>query len=101
MAKDFIRQQNSVIVTEGEFDMISPFQSGIKNIVAIKGTAFTEEQLQLLRRYTDTLILGLDSDFAGSNASRKSIELADSMELIHVLILGDKYKDPDEVSGVI
>lgn len=97
LAKDFIRQQNAVIVTEGEFDMISPFQAGIKNIVAIKGTAFTEEQLQLLRRYTDTLILGLDSDFAGSNASRKSIELADSMEFdIKVLTLGDKYKDPDE-----
>jgi len=97
LAKDFIRQQNAVIVTEGEFDMISPFQAGIKNIVAIKGTAFTEEQLQLLRRYTDTLILGLDSDFAGSNASRKSIELADSMEFdIKVLILGEKYKDPDE-----
>ena len=97
LAKDFIRQLNAVIVTEGEFDMISPFQAGIKNIVAIKGTAFTEEQLQLLRRYTDTLILGLDSDFAGSNASRKSIELADSMEFdIKVLTLGDKYKDPDE-----
>ena len=77
--------------------MISPFQAGIKNIVAIKGTAFTAEQLQLLRRYTDTLILGLDSDFAGSNAARKSIELADAMEFdIKVLILGDKYKDPDE-----
>jgi DNA primase len=99
LAKDFIRQQNAVIVTEGEFDMISPFQAGIKNIVAIKGTAFTEEQLQLLRRYTDTLVLGLDSDFAGSNASRKSIELADSMEFdIKVLILGEKYKDPDEAA---
>ncbi len=97
LSKDFIRQQNSVIVTEGEFDMISPFQAGIKNIVAIKGTAFTEQQLQLLRRYTDTLILSLDSDFAGSNASRKSIELADSMEFdIKVLVLGNKYKDPDE-----
>jgi len=97
LTKDFIRQQNAVIVTEGEFDMISPFQAGIKNIVAIKGTAFTAEQLQLLRRYTDTLILGLDSDFAGSNAARKSIELADAMEFdIKVLILGDKYKDPDE-----
>ncbi len=97
LAKDAIRTQNFVIVTEGEFDMISPFQSGIKNIIAIKGTAFTEEQLQLLRRYTDTLVLGLDSDFAGSNAARKSIELADSMEFdIKVLLLGDKYKDPDE-----
>lgn len=97
LAKDAIRTQNFVIVTEGEFDMISPFQSGVQNIVAIKGTAFTEEQLQLLRRYTDTLILALDSDFAGSNAAKKSIELADSMEFdIKVLLLGERYKDPDE-----
>ena len=93
LAKEAIRQENSVIVVEGEFDMISPYQSGIKNIVALKGTAFTQEQLQLLRRYTDTLILALDSDFAGNNAARKSIELADSMEFdIKVLNLGDKYQ---------
>ncbi len=97
LSKDSIRSLNAAIVVEGEFDLISPFQFGITNIVAIKGTAFTEDQLQLLRRYTDTLILALDSDFAGSNAARKSIELADTMEFdIKVLILGDKYKDPDE-----
>lgn len=97
LAKESIRQENSVIVVEGEFDMISPYQNGFKNIVALKGTAFTQDQLQLLRRYTDTLILALDSDFAGNNAARKSIELADSMEFdIKVLNLGDKYKDPDE-----
>lgn len=97
LAKEFIRSQNFVLVVEGEFDMISPFQSGIKNIIAIKGTAFTQDQLQLLRRFTDTLILALDSDFAGNNAARKSIELADSLEFdIKVLVLDDKYKDPDE-----
>ncbi|MDD2483243.1 MAG: DNA primase [Candidatus Shapirobacteria bacterium] len=97
LAKEAIRVENSVIIVEGEFDMISPFQNGFKNIVALKGTAFTQDQLQLLRRYTDTLILALDSDFAGNNAARKSIELADSMEFdIKVLNLGDKYKDPDE-----
>ena len=96
-AKESIKKENAVIIVEGEFDMISPFQAGVTNIVAIKGTAFTEDQLQLLKRYTDTLILGLDSDFAGNNAARKSIELADSMEFdIQVLSLGDKYKDPDE-----
>lgn len=97
LAKDAIKKSNSVIVVEGEFDMISPYQSGIKNIVAIKGTAFTADQLQLLRRYTDTLILGLDSDFAGNNAARKSIELADSMEFdIKVINLSSEFKDPDE-----
>lgn len=97
LARESIKNQNSVIVVEGEFDMISPYQAGIKNIVAIKGTAFTTDQLQLLRRYTDTLILGLDSDFAGNNAARKSIELADSMEFdLKVIDLDSTFKDPDE-----
>jgi DNA primase len=96
-AREAIRQQNFVIVTEGEFDMLSPFQKDIKNIVAIKGTAFTKDQLNILRRFTDTLVLALDSDFAGSAAAIKSIEMADSLEFdIKVLILSDKYKDPDE-----
>ena len=97
LSRDAIKKSNCVIVTEGEFDMISPFQAGVENIVAIKGTAFTADQLQLLRRYTDTLVLALDSDFAGNNAARKSIELADSLEFdIKVITLGDKFKDPDE-----
>lgn len=95
--KEFIKTSKSAVVVEGEFDLISPFQAGFKNFVAIKGTAFTPDQLQLLRRYTDTLILGLDSDFAGNNAAKKSIELADSLEFdLQVLVLGGKFKDPDE-----
>ena len=97
LSRQAIKEKKSVIVVEGEFDLISPYQSGVKNIVAIKGTAFTQDQLQLLSRYTDTLILGLDSDFAGTNAAKKSIEMADDMGFdIQVLTLGDQYKDPDE-----
>ncbi len=97
LSKDTIREVNSVLVVEGEFDMISPFQAGIKNVIAIKGTAFTEDQLRLLHRYTENIILGLDSDFAGNNAAVKSIELAENLDFdIRVLVLDDKYKDPDE-----
>lgn len=97
LAKESIKKLNQVIIVEGEFDMISPYQSGVTNGVAIKGTAFTIDQLQLLHRYTDTLILGLDADFAGTAAARKSIELADSLGFdIKVIDLGDQYKDPDE-----
>ena len=97
LAKEAIKRQNSVLVVEGEFDMISPFQLGVKNIVALKGTAFTENQLQLLKRYTTNLILALDSDFAGNNAAKKSIELAENIGMeIQVLTLGNEYKDPDE-----
>lgn len=97
LTKDAIREQKSVIVVEGEFDLISPYQAGIKNIIALKGTAFTPEQLELLKRYTDTIILGLDSDFAGNAAARRSIELADNLGFdLHVLTLEGRYKDPDE-----
>lgn len=99
LTKDEIRSQNAAIITEGEFDMISPYQAGIKNIVALKGTAFTKEQLTVLRRYTDTLILALDSDLAGSLAAQKSIQTADSFDFdIRILTFDEKYKDPDEVA---
>lgn len=97
LAKESIKKENWVMIVEGELDVISPYQAGIQNVVAIKGTALTEEQLQLIRRYTDTLILGLDSDFAGNKAAIRSIELADKMDFeIKVLDLEGKYKDPDE-----
>lgn len=97
LAKESIKKENTAIIVEGELDVISPFQAGIENVVAIKGTALTEEQLQLIRRYAETLILGLDSDFAGNKASIRSIELADKMDFeIRVLDLEGKYKDPDE-----
>ncbi len=97
LAKDAIKKENTAVIVEGELDMISPFQAGIENVVAIKGTALTEEQLQLIRRYAETLILGLDSDFAGNKAMIRSIELADKMDFdLKVLDLEGKYKDPDE-----
>ncbi len=96
LAKESIRKSNCVIVVEGEFDLISPFQAGFKNIVALKGTAFTDNQLTLLKRYTQNLVLALDSDFAGISASRKSILLADSLGFnIKAVDLG-KFKDPDD-----
>lgn len=97
LSKNHIRETQTCLITEGEFDMISPYQAGIKNIVAVKGTAFTIGQLQLLKRFCNTLVLALDSDIAGNTAALRSIELADSMDFdIKVLDLSPKYKDPDE-----
>jgi len=97
LSKDAVRESRACLVSEGEFDMISPYQAGIKNIVAVKGTAFTENQLRLLHRFCDSLILALDSDFAGNTAALRSIELADSLDFdIKVLDLSPRFKDPDE-----
>lgn len=99
LTKNEIRQQKEVVVVEGEFDLISPYQTGIKNIAAIKGTAFTPEQAKLLKRYADTAVFGLDADAAGSEAVRRSSSIAEKEDLeIKVAILPDGYKDPDDLA---
>jgi DNA primase len=70
-AKDAIRKLGMVIAVEGEFDMITPYSHGIENIVAIKGSAFTDEQLKILRRYCQKLVFALDADAAGIDALKK------------------------------
>jgi DNA primase len=74
-AKDEIRKLDKVILVEGYMDLISLYQGGIKNVVAVSGTALTEEQVQLLSRYTKNVVLLFDADTAGVNASMRSIEL--------------------------
>jgi DNA primase len=61
------------IVMEGQIDLISAFEHGVKNVVAPQGTAFTTEQARLLRRFVERVILCFDSDTAGKNAVDKSL----------------------------
>ena len=74
-SKDEIIKSNSVIVTEGYLDMISPYCLGIKNIVASLGTALTLEQIRLIKRYTNNIILVFDSDKAGQNATLRALDI--------------------------
>ena len=61
------------IVLEGQIDLISAFEHGIRNVVAPQGTAFTPEQARLLKRFVPQVILCFDSDTAGQNAVAKSL----------------------------
>ena len=98
ITKEFIKKEGFAVVVEGEIDLIASFQIDIKNIVAIKGSAFTEGQARLLARYTKEVVLALDSDFAGVAASIRGIKiLEDAGFEIRVAKLG-KYKDPDEAA---
>jgi DNA primase len=74
-AKDEIRRLDKAILVEGYMDLISLYQNGIKNVVAVSGTALTEEQVQLLSRYTKNVVLLFDADTAGIKAAMRSIEL--------------------------
>ncbi|MGI5826732.1 MAG: DNA primase [Patescibacteria group bacterium] len=98
ITKEDIKKENCAVVVEGELDAISTYQSGIKNVVAIKGSALTEQQARLLKRFCENLILSLDSDSAGDMAARRGIEIADSLGFNLKVVTLEKYKDPDEAA---
>lgn len=74
-ARQPIRQGNFALLVEGQMDCISVFAAGIPNVLATSGTAFTEHQARLLRRYTSRIVVNFDPDTAGANAAEKSISL--------------------------
>jgi DNA primase len=96
--KNQIRQANQAVIVEGELDMISSFQAGVENVVALKGTALTENQCRLLKRYGENIILATDTDKAGDEAARRGIEIADSLGFNIRVALIRGAKDPDELA---
>jgi DNA primase len=71
-ARDGIRREGRAVLVEGYMDVIAAHQHGFTNVVASMGTALTEGQVRLLRRYTRNLVLALDADAAGSEAALRS-----------------------------
>lgn len=92
---DIVRMKK-VVVVEGELDFLSPWQAGVKNIVAIKGTAMTEEHVRILSRYAKEFVLAMDSDFAGGAAALKGIAFAQAAGVDVKVVEMGKHKDPDE-----
>lgn len=76
-----IREKKAVVVCEGEFDVISSHQVHVSNVAAIKGSALTHEQAQLLERTVDKVILALDADPAGIKATKRAIEVIKDTDL--------------------
>lgn len=93
-----IKKKKVAIVVEGELDLISTYAAGIKNVVAIKGSALTEEQVKLLSRFAPKFILALDSDFAGDAAARRGIAVAENSGIEVKVAKISKFKDPDEAA---
>lgn len=90
------RQAGFVIITEGFMDVIALYKAGIKNAVAIMGTALTKGHVSLLKRLSKTVYLCLDGDKAGKNATIKSIDiLLQEGFTIKVVDLPENL-DPDE-----
>lgn len=98
VTKDAIQKANEAIIMEGELDVISSFQAGISNVVAIKGSAVTEDHARLLKRFTERLVFALDSDIAGDAASRRGIDIAEKNGFDMRVLSIPSGKDPDEAA---
>lgn len=75
LAAPAIREQDFCIVVEGYMDLATPFQHGIRNIVASMGTSLTEAQVRLIRRHTRHVVMVYDADFAGQAATLRGLDL--------------------------
>lgn len=75
-ARKAIRTTSQAVIVEGYFDVIALHQAGFENVVAPMGTALTEDQLRLLKRYTRRIVLALDPDAAGQAAVLRGLEAA-------------------------
>ena len=94
--KSEIAKQDLAILVEGYIDVVSLHQAGVKNAVASLGTALTENQAQLLKRYTKNVVLCYDSDNAGIQAALRGMDVLKSQEMnVRVMHVTDG-KDPDD-----
>jgi len=86
----------TVIIVEGYMDCISLHQHGITNVVATLGTALTDYQAKLLKRYADKIIISFDADIAGQNATLRGLEILKKEGFDIRVLKVPQGKDPDE-----
>ena len=100
-AKNEIRKAGFVVVVEGNMDVISSHQAGIKNVVATAGTAITARHLKTIARFSNDIRLCFDADVAGINATERAIKLAQEVGVeLSIIVLNQASsdaKDPDEL----
>lgn len=97
-AKQDIKQKDGMVMVEGQMDVVACHQAGMKNVVATSGTALTDEQVKLLKRYSNNLAIAFDADAAGVNAAKRGIDIAlrEGMNIKVVRIPEGAGKDADE-----
>lgn len=97
VAKTAIRDAGAAVLVEGYFDMLSLYQAGIENVVAVSGTAFTNHQARLIARYAPKAYLFFDADSAGRNAALKSVEVFFNAGIEPIIVTPPKKQDPDSL----
>ena len=96
LAREGIDKAGHAVLMEGQFDVITAHQHGVTNAIASSGTALTEDQVRLLKRFTSEALLVFDGDKAGRDAAAKAIEVASTQGMRTRVAALDGAKDPDE-----
>lgn len=97
-AKNTIRQHNTCYLVEGYTDVISMHQADVENVVASSGTALTEEQIKLIKRFTDNITVLFDGDAAGIKAALRGIDMILQGGMNVRVVLFPNGEDPDSYS---
>ncbi len=97
LARKAIQARNMVILCEGQLDTIAMHRAGLECTVAPQGTAFTDEQARILKRYTDRAYLAFDSDSAGQKATARALELLLPLDFEIKIMRFPVGSDPDEI----
>jgi DNA primase len=90
-------EANCAVVCEGQLDLITLFESGITNVVAPQGTAFTERQARILKRFVNEVVLCFDADAAGQKAAERSLDALLQNDLIVRVAEMPVGEDPDSL----
>lgn len=96
LAKMEIKKRNETVLVEGNTDVIAAHQAGFGNTVAVSGTALTDDQVKILKRYGENINMGFDMDAAGQAAARRSIKTCLENDLNVKIILLSSGKDAAE-----
>ena len=96
-SKRALIEAKSAIVCEGQLDLITLFEAGITNVVAPQGTAFTENQARILKRFVEEVVLCFDADAAGQKAAERSLESLLQNDLLIRVAEMPAGQDPDSI----
>ena len=96
-SKRALIEADCAVVCEGQLDLISLFESGITNVVAPQGTAFTEAQARILKRFVNEVVLCFDADAAGQKAAERSLDALLQNDLIVRVVEMPAGDDPDSL----
>lgn len=93
-AKKYIKDEDKIVIVEGYFDVILPYQAGVKNIVAVCGTALSNNHVRIIKRLTSNVVTSFDTDDAGFEAAKRAYFLFQKEGIFVKIVNGLTGKDP-------